>query len=1046
MSAFFIARPVFATVLSLVIVLAGLAAVRGLPVAQYPEIVPPEVRVSANYPGASAEVIAEAVAAPLEQQINGVDDMLYLRSTSSDAGSMSITVTFEVGTDPDQAVINVQNRVQQAIARLPQEVRDQGVVVQKRSSDILLQITLSSPDGRHDQVWISNYALLNVIDALKRVPGVGDAALFGAANYSMRIWLRPDQLAEYQLTPADVAAAIRQQNRQFAAGKFGAEPSTQTQPFTYAVSARGRMTDPAQFENIILRARPDGAQLLLKDVARVELGAQGYDFRATLNGEPAVPIGVYLQPGANALDTATAVRAAVADLADRFPEGLDYAVPFDTTTFVRVSIEEVIKTFAEALALVAIVVFVFLQNWRATLIPLLAIPVSLVGTLAGMYALGFSINLLTLFGMVLAIGIVVDDAIIVIENVERLMATERLSARDAAFKAMREVSGPVIAVVLVLVAVFLPVGFLGGFTGVMYRQFAITIAVSVTLSGIVALTLTPALCALLLKPAQGSESRLARAFNGGFGRFADGYLHGAGLLLRHPWVGGALFLLMAAATLGLLGRLPGSLVPAEDQGYVLATPLLPDAAALSRTETAMGALAAEARRMPAIDQVVNFAGFDLLGGGLKSNSGVAFVTLKPWGERGGPGEDAPSVAQRLAQAGQAIPEARIVAFNPPPISGISTTGGIEGYVQNVAGAGPKALEATLARFVQEASGRPELRNVRTTLNTTIPRYRADVDRAKAHGLGVPVEEVYAAMQATFGALYVNDFTYAGRNYQVNLQSEARFRDRPEDLGKVYVRGGAGGMVPLSALVTVVPTQGPDLVERFNVFPAGRLLADPAPGYSSGQALTAMEAVANAALDADHRLAWTGSAFQERAASGAGTLAFGIGLVMVFLILAAQYERWSLPLVVVSAVPFAVFGAALATLLRGGANDLYFQVGLLVLIGLSAKNAILIVEFAVLNHKDEVSAAQAALEATRLRLRPIVMTSLAFILGSVPLAVSSGAGAASRHSIGTGVIGGMIAATLLAPLFVPLAYRLVEGAREKMSAWRGHPATEEQPHA
>ena len=1037
-SRFFIDRPVFATVLAIVIVLAGMAALRVLPVAQYPEIVPPEVSVRTSYPGASAEVIAEAVAAPLEQQINGVDNMIYMHSSSDDSGSLRLTVTFETGTDPDQATIDVNNRVQSALAKLPAEVRQQGVNVQKRSSSVLLLIALTSPGERYDPVYMSNYALLNVIDALKRVPGVGDAALFGAQDYAMRVWLRPDKLAEYRLTPADVARAIEEQNAQFAAGKFGAEPTASGQAFTYTVTTRGRFAEPEEFEDIILRARPDGSALRLGDVARIDLGAQDYAFAATYNGQPTVPVGIYLQPGANALETAAAVKAEMQRLAGHFPAALRYDIPFDTTSFVNVAIHEVVKTFVEALLLVIVVVYLFLQNPRATLIPLLAIPVSIIGTFAGMYALGFSINMLTLFGMVLAIGIVVDDAIIVIENVERLMTDEGLGPRDAAIQAMHEVAGPVMAVVLVLAAVFVPVGFLGGLAGEMYRQFAITIAVSVAISGLVALTLTPALCALFLRHA-GAPALPFRWFNRAFARVTAAYLWTVRLLLRRAWLGIGLFAVLCGATLVLLERLPQALVPQEDQGYVMAAPILPEAAALSRTEAVASALARDILEIEEVAHVVSFAGFDLIASALKTNVGAAFVTLEPWEERTAPQSQAPAVSQRIMARGAAVDEARVLSFTPPPIRGISTTGGFEAYLQNTAGAGPQVIERQATALVQAANDRAELSNVRSTLNTGIPRYRVDVDREKAKALEVPIDEVFAAMQSTFGAYYVNDFTLFGRNYQVRLQAEAEFRDRPEDLRQVFVRSSAGAMIPLSSLIHVERTRGPDIIDRFNVFPAAKILGDPAPGYSSGQALAAMQQVAAEVLDDDHRLGWTGAAYQELATGQTGQLAFGFGLVMVFLILAAQYERWSLPLAVVSAVPFAVCGAALAVLLRGTSNDLFFQIGLLVLIGLAAKNAILIVEFAVLERQRGRGIAEAAREAARLRFRPIVMTSLAFIVGCIPLALSSGAGAGGRQSIGTGVIGGMLFATVLAPLFVPLAYRLIEGSRERLGRRRTAPA-------
>ncbi|MGN0925234.1 efflux RND transporter permease subunit [Ectopseudomonas mendocina] len=1042
-SRFFIDRPVFATVISIVIVLAGLAAMRALPIAQYPEILPPQVSVSAAYPGASSQVIAETVAAPLEQEINGVENMIYQLSNSSSSGAMSLTVYFAVGTDPDQATINVNNKVQAALAKLPEEVRRQGVKVEKKSSDILQVITLYSPDGSRDPIFISNYALINVIDELKRLKGVGDASQFGSKDYSMRIWLRPDKLAQYNLTPTDVVNAIREQNSQFAAGSFGQQPLKEPQDFTYTVTTQGRFTDPKEFESVILRTDDTGASLLLKDVARVELGAQDYSLVTTLNGQQNAAFGIYLQPGANALDTAEAVERTMQRLAKRFPEGIAYKIPYDTTKFVQVSIEEVIHTFFEALVLVVLVVFVFLQNWRATLIPVLAIPVSLVGTFAGMYLLGFSINLLTLFGMVLAIGIVVDDAIVVIENVERVMRTENLNARDAAIKAMEEVTGPIIAIVLVLCAVFVPVGFLGGLAGQMYKQFAITIAVSVVISGIVALTLSPALCALLLKPGHHEPAAPFRAFNRFFEKATEGYGAGVRFFLKRSLIGVLLFGGMIALILLLFARVPGSLVPDEDQGYVINAYYLPPAASLNRTEALTGAVSQQLMEHPAVQDVVTFAGFDVLTFGVRSNAGVSFVPLKDWSERTTDELDARNLTREFMGMGAAQKDGLVMSFNPPPITGMSTTGGFESYIQDRSGSSVEQLGEKVQAFVEAASKRPELAGVQSTFSANVPQYYIDLDRTKTRALGVSVSDVFTAMQATFGSYYVNDFTLYGRTWQVSLQSESQFRRKPEDLGQVYVRSSSGDLVPLSTLLRVRRILGPDSYDRFNVYPSAKVLGGPAPGYSSGQALAAMQEVADEVLGEDYSLGWIGSAYQELATQGSGAQAFVFGLILVFLILAAQYERWTLPLAVVTAVPFAVFGAILAVWLRGIQNDVYFQVGLVTLIGLAAKNAILIVEFAVLLRAEGKGIFEAAQEAAKLRFRPIVMTSLAFILGCVPLAISSGAGSASRHSIGTGVIGGMLAATLLATFLIPMFYLLVESAAQRMS--RGGKARQTESH-
>ncbi len=1036
----FIRRPILATVISLLILLVGAAAIVSLPVAQYPEIAPPQVTVNAIYPGASAETLQVTVAAPIEEQINGVEGMLYLSSVSSSNGTVSITVTFETGTDVDQAATNVSNRVRLAEPRLPEEVRRNGVTVQKQSSNFLQILAMESPDGRYDTLFLSNYTTLNVLEEVKRVPGVGQALLFGAQDFSMRIWLQTDRLAAYSLTPADVAAAIREQNAQFAVGRIGQEPTAGPLELALTVTAPERYTEPAQFEEIVLRSGADGSRVRLADVARVELGARDYDTVSNVNGKSAVILAIFLQPGANALATADGVQETIAEVAERFPEGMTYSTPYDSTRFVRVSIEEVTWTLLEAMALVFLVVYLFLGSIRATLIPLLAVPVSLVGAFAGMYALGFSINTLTLFGLVLAIGIVVDDAIVVLENVERIQRAEKVSPREAAFKAMTEVTGPVIAIVLVLVAVFLPVAFFGGLAGELYRQFAITIAISVALSGVVALTLTPALCALLLRPEHIAPHGILGRFDAWFGRVTDAFGRRVDFLLRHTALALGLFLLAILALFGLFRVVPGGLVPNEDQGYFIAAALLPDGATLSRTSSVAEQVEQAVLADSAVERIVSIVGFDFVGGGSKSNAATFFVILKPWGDREA------SLDQVLGgfygRTG-AIREAVVFGFNPPPIQGLGSTGGFEFFVQNRGEGGTARLSQVAFDLMGKANGLPELAGVRSLFRPDVPQLEVVVDRDRAKSSGVGIDEVYAALQSTFGTFYVNDFTRSGRAFRVQLQAEARDRARPEDLGKVHVRTGDGTMMPLSALVTVRPTVGPEVLERFNGFPAVKLLGAAAPGRSSGEAIEAMERLAAAELPQDFGYAWSGSAFQEKETGGSSAVVFLFSVLVVFLILAGQYESWKLPIAVLLTVPIAVLGALAAVWLRGASNDVYFQIGLVTLIGLASKNAILMVEFATQRQAAGLSHEIAAREAARLRFRPIVMTSLAFVLGVLPLVISSGAGAASRHSIGTGVFGGMLAATFVAVFFIPVFYVLVARFGERRAGGAVSPVAEEE---
>ncbi|HYC44309.1 MAG TPA: multidrug efflux RND transporter permease subunit [Burkholderiales bacterium] len=1023
-SRFFIDRPIFAAVLSIFIVIAGLAAIRVLPIAQYPEIAPPIVTVRAVYPGASAEVVEQTVAAPLEAQITGVENMLYMSSTSSSAGVVEIQVTFDIGSDVDTAALNVNNRVKQAEPRLPQEVRRQGVTVEKSSSAFLQVVAFTSPDDRLSDIQISNYVTLNVLDAMKRIPGTTNVQIFGAKDYAMRVWLRPDRLAQLKLTSTDVIRAINEQNAQFAAGKIGQSPAENGQELVYTITTKGRLTEPEQFENIVVRANGDGSLLRLKDVARVELGSKDYEFMGRVNGKPAVLMGIFLQPGANALETGKRVHNELERLSERFPPGLAYSIPYDTTRFVRVSIREVVITLAEAMVLVFLVVFLFLQNWRATLIPFSAVPVSLIGTFAGLLALGYSINTLTLFGMVLAIGIVVDDAIVVLENVERIMREEHMNAREAAIKAMHEVTGPVIAIVLTLCAVFVPIAFLGGLSGELYRQFAVTIAMAVVISGLVALTLTPSLCVLILKREHHQPGRFFQWFNRWFAKVTSRYTDGVAWMLRRGAVGAILFVGMVIITAGLWRATPGSLVPDEDQGYYIAAVFLPDGATLERTDKVVGEVLKAIQSNPANEYVVAFTGMDFLGGAFRNSAATIFVTQKHWDEREGV-HTKQLVGEFFMKTGH-IKEALVVAFNPPPIFGLGNAGGFEFYIQNRGEGGAQRMAQVAQQFIGAVAQDEMFKGqmVQTLWRSNVPQMYLDTDREKAKALGVPLDELYNTLASTLGSYYVNDFNKYGRTWQVLLSAEARYRNRPEDIGAVWVRSEKGTMVPLSSLVQAKYSSGPETLDRFNNLPAVKIFGSAAPGYSSGEAITRMEKIARENLPSDFSYDWTGASFQEKRSGNTASIALGLAVIMVFLILAAQYERWALPLSVLLALPFGTFGALLAVSLRDYTNDVYFQIGLVTLLGLAAKNAILIVEYAVLKKSEGLSTSAAALEAARLRFRPILMTSLAFILGVAPLAFSSGAGAGARLSVGTGVMGGMLAATFLAIFFIPLFYRAI----------------------
>ena len=1035
-SATFIKRPILSSVLSIIVVIAGLVSMVSLPVNQYPAITPVQVTVSASYPGADAETVANTVAAPIETQVNGVDNMLYMQSTSSATGEMTLTVYFDIDTDPDTAEVQVNNRVSLALPELPDTVRSTGVKVEKRSASILMLIGINSPDGRYDEKYIGNYANLYILDALKRVPGANQAQIMGLPDLAMRLWLQPDRMASLSITPSDVQRSVSEQNQQFGAGRLGQSPTYDPVEMTFPVVTEGRFTDASEFDNLILRADPRGTAIVrFKDIGYAEEGQKSYNLRSTLNGSPSTFVAVYQQPGSNALEVAANVRAEMEELKKSFPAGIEYKVSFDTTKVIKASIDEVFETLIIAIILVVLVTYLFLQKVNTTLIPTIAIVVSVIGTFIGMIMLGFSINLLTLFGLVLAIGIVCDDAIVVVENVERNIDELGLSPKDATFKAMEEVTGPVIATTLVLIAVFVPVAFMPGTTGVLYQQFAITIAISVAISSFVALTLTPALSAILIKPSKGKSRGFFKWFNTWLEGATNSYAGGVSLTMKRVTLAMVALGAMMFGIYTLFSTIPGSFVPPEDQGYLFAAIILPDGASLDRSQAMTQDVAEIFAEHPAVEDYSALAGYSLIDSQFKTNSGTVFVSLKDFGEREDAGMSVTDVIAYAAPRLQAIQEGIALPIQPPSIPGLGTQGGFEFWLQNRGQGGAKRLAEVAQELIAKGNERPEITRLNSTINASSRQLFSNVDRSKAETLGVSVPDVYAALQTLFGSLYVSQYNKYGRVWQVILQAIPEFRETPKDINNIFVRQRDGEMVPLSSVVTSRYVTGPDLLPRFNGFMAAKITGDADTGFSSGQSISTMEEVANEIMPDGFTYSWSGQAYEEKKASGSSAIIFVFALVMVFLILAAQYEQWSLPVAVITAVPFGIFGALVSVWFRGMENDVYFQIGLVTLIGLSAKNAILIVEFAELKYNEGLSPFDAALEAARLRLRPILMTSLSFILGSMPLVLASGAGAASRHSIGTGIIGGMIGATSLALFFVPLFYYLIISAKEKMAGGR-----------
>jgi len=1036
LSRFFIDRPIFASVISIVIVLIGSITVLFLPVEQTPDITPPTVVVEANYPGASARVLAETVAVPIEEQVNGVEDMIYMSSKCGSDGKMELTVTFEVGTDIDMATVLVQNRVAIAQPKLPEEVKREGVNTKKKSTAIVLMVNAVSPGNVYDELYISNYVTQNIKDVLSRVPGVGEVQVMGAKDYGMRIWLDPNRLKARGLTTADVVDAIREQNVQVAAGQIGAPPSPEGQAFQYTVNALGRLSDVSEFEEMILKVGGERQTVRVADVARVELGAQNYNWNVEFDGDPSIAVAVYQLPGANSLEVAKGIRREMERLKEDFPEGLDYDIAYDTTMFVKASIAEVIETLLIAVLLVVLTVYVFLQDIRTTLVPALTIPVALVGTFAVMMALGLSINTLSLFGLVLAIGIVVDDAIVVVENTMRLIDEEGLSAKAATAKAMEQVTGPVVATTLVLLAVFVPTAMMGGITGRLYQQFAVTISVATVFSSINALTLSPALCGVLLRPSPEQRNWLFAGFNGALDFSTRGYIGIVGLLARRT----VLALIPFAAVLALTAfgflRLPTAFLPDEDQGYFIINAQLPDGATLARTEKVLQKIDAILAETPGVQNVISITGYSALDSLVTPNSGTYFVVLKPWDQRTTRREQVDAVVGHVQRKIAAFPEAISIAFPPPPIQGLGNASGFELQLQDRGNLGLAQLE-TIADDLTFAGNyeHPVLTRMNSNFRASVPQLFVDVNRTKAKRLGIPLGTIFGSLQAYLGSAYVNDFNKFGRVYRVMIQADSEYRSTVEDISDLQVRDNQGQMIPLATVIDVRQTAGPQTIYRFNMFPSATITGQASPGFSSGQAITAVEGLAAQTIPASMGFEWSGVTKQQLEAGNQAPIIFGLAIVFVYLFLSAQYESWTIPLSVMLSVPLALFGALAATWMRGYDNNIYTQIGFVLLIGLSSKSAILIVEFAKQLRSEGKSIIEAAVQASQLRFRAILMTAFSFILGVVPLVVAAGAGAASRRALGTAVLGGMLAATVLGVFVIPVLYVVVQTASE----WRGGPA-------
>jgi hydrophobe/amphiphile efflux-1 (HAE1) family protein len=1039
-SRFFIERPIFASVISIVLVIAGLVSMGTLPIAQYPEITPPTVEVKATYPGANAKVVAETVAAPIEQQVNGVENMLYMSSVSASDGSYTLTVTFDIGTDLDIAQVMVQNRVVLATPNLPEEVNRQGVNTKKKSTSIILFISLTSPDKRFDELYLSNYATLNLRDQLSRIKGIGEVMIFPPSDYSMRIWLDPQQLKSRLITTQDVLNAVKEQNVQVAAGQIGQPPVPPGQNFQYTINVLGRLTDVKQFENIIVKTGTGGSITYLKDVARIDLGGKTYDITSTLSGSPSASIAIYQLPGANALDVAEQVEALMEELSVNFPEGLQYKVSYDTTRFVAAAIDEVFVTLFQAGGLVFIVLFIFLQDWRSTLIPAVTIPVSLIATFVVMAMMGFSLNMLTLFGLVLAIGIVVDDSIVVVEATAAYIEKEGLSAKEAAIRAMNDVSGPVIATTLVLLAVFVPTAFLPGISGEMYRQFSLTIAISTIFSSINALTLSPAMAALLLRPAPKNKNAFFRGFDRLFEKSSNGYANFLKIIVRRTGLMMLLFLGIAVYSGWQFGQIPTGFLPEEDQGYVIASIQLPDAASQQRTDAVLKKIDAILEQTPGIADWVSLGGFSMIDGTNASNAATIFIVMKPWEERTDDSQSQEAILANLNQKFSKIQDAIAFVFAPPAIPGLGVAGGFQMQLQDKGGVGLNELQRMANEIIHDGQSQSGLARLNTTFRAGVPQLFAEVDRTKAKTLGIPLNDVFTTLQAYLGSAYINDFNKFGRTWQVKVQADARFRLKPEDIRQLETRSSSGEMIQLGTLIKVANTLGPQTILRYNLYPSASITGSAAPGFSSGEALNLMEQMAASKLPASMGFEWTGMSFQEKKVGSEAIVIFALAIILVFLVLAAQYESWTSPMAVILVVPLALLGTVAALMLREFDNNIYTQIGIVLIIGLASKNAILIVEMASEKRLAGLSIMDSAVEASKLRFRAILMTAFSSILGFMPLVVAAGAGAASRQAIGTAVVGGMVAAIIMSLIFTPVFYVVMQ----KLSEYKRNPEQSSLP--